>query len=112
MQNPRSAWSGIASFVCWLLSAIFTCTLFTTAFLPYITNSTASLPPQMQSTLITFLGAGSCLLTPAALILGIIGIFKKKSVKTFGVVGALGAGLTLLCILVPLMTWAVLTIRI
>jgi hypothetical protein len=111
-KNPRSSWLSIASFIIWLLSSIFVSTLFITAFLPYIINSSSPVSLQLQSTLFSILWAGSCLLTPLALILGLIGIFQKNAGKTFAVIGTLGAGLTLLCILLPLITWAVLTILV
>jgi len=111
-QNPRSSWLSIASFITWLLSSIFVSTLFITAFLPYITNSSSPVSLQLQSTLFSILWAGSCLLTPLALILGMIGVFQKNPGKTFAVIGMLGAGLTLLCILLPLIIWAVMTILV
>jgi hypothetical protein len=111
-QNLRSSWLGIGSFIIWLLSSIFVCTLFITAFLPYMTNSSSPVSLQLQSTLFSILWAGSCLLTPLALILGMIGVFQKNSGKTFAVISTLGAGLTLLCILLPLITWAVLPILV
>jgi hypothetical protein len=98
-QSPRSSKIGIAALVIWLLSLTLTCILFGISWLPFVANSSSSLSTQLQSAL-SLLAAGSCLLTPVAFILGLIGIFQKGTRKTIAIIGALGSGMTMLCILI------------
>jgi hypothetical protein len=110
--TPRPSKIGIASLIAWLLSLIAICVLFFTNFLPYITNSDSSLPVGLQSALYSVMAGVSCLLPLLALILGLIGLFQKGTYKTFAIIGTIGAGMTILCGLLPLAAWAILIMMV
>ncbi len=111
-SSPRPSKLGLASLIAWLLSLLSICVLFFAFYLPYVTNSDSSLPMWLQPTLNSLATGGSCLLPLLALVLGLIDLFRKGKPKSFAIIATIGAGLTILCCLLPLAAWLILMMMV